>query len=51
MDLSVQAKLLRVLETGEFSRVGGNEVISSDFRLISATNKDLEIEIENNISL
>jgi two-component system nitrogen regulation response regulator NtrX len=48
MDLSVQAKLLRVLETGEFTRVGGNETIYSDFRLISATNKDLEIEIENN---
>lgn len=48
MDISVQAKLLRVLETGEFNRVGGNEIISSDFRLISATNKDLEIEIENN---
>jgi two-component system nitrogen regulation response regulator NtrX len=48
MDLSVQAKLLRVLESGEFSRVGGNEIIKSDFRLISATNKDLQTEIENN---
>ncbi|ADR19466.1 sigma-54-dependent transcriptional regulator [Calditerrivibrio nitroreducens] len=48
MDLSVQAKLLRVLESGEFSRVGGNEIIKSDFRLISATNRDLQTEIENN---
>ncbi len=48
MDLTVQAKLLRVLESGEFSRVGGNEIIKSDFRLISATNRDLQTEIENN---
>ncbi|MEF3254069.1 MAG: sigma-54 dependent transcriptional regulator [Deferribacterales bacterium] len=47
MDLSVQAKLLRVLESGEFSRIGGNEIIKSDFRLISATNKDLQTEMEN----
>lgn len=47
MDISVQAKLLRVLESGEFSRVGGNEIIRSDFRLISATNRDLQTEIEN----
>ena len=44
----MQAKLLRVLETGEFSRLGGNDVIKSDFRLISATNKDLQMEIESN---
>ena len=48
MGLMMQAKLLRVLETGEFSRLGGNDVIKSDFRLISATNKDLQIEIESN---
>jgi len=48
MDLNLQAKLLRVLENGEFTRVGGNEVISSDFRIISATNKNLEKEIERN---
>jgi two-component system nitrogen regulation response regulator NtrX len=47
MNLSAQAKLLRVLETGEFSRVGGNDIIRSEFRLISATNKDLEAEIES----
>jgi DNA-binding NtrC family response regulator len=38
----MQIELLRVVETKKFSRVGGNEVISSDFRLISATNESLE---------
>jgi len=37
----LQAKLLRVLETGRFTRVGGNRAISSDFRVIAATNTDL----------
>jgi two-component system nitrogen regulation response regulator NtrX len=46
MELSAQAKLLRVLETSEFTRVGGNELIRSDFRLICATNKNLEEEIK-----
>ncbi len=36
-----QVKLLRVLETWEFQRVGGNETLKSDFRFICATNKDL----------
>ncbi|MGA1845808.1 sigma-54-dependent transcriptional regulator [Deferribacter abyssi] len=45
MDLVMQAKLLRVLETFEFTRLGGNEIIRSDFRLISATNKNIEKEI------
>ena len=48
MGLMMQAKLLRVLETGEFSRLGDNDIIKSDFRLISATNKDLQLEIESN---
>ncbi len=48
MGLMMQAKLLRVLETGEFSRLGGNDIIKSDFRLISATNKDLQLEIASN---
>jgi two-component system nitrogen regulation response regulator NtrX len=46
MELSAQAKLLRVLESNSFSRVGGNETIESDFRIICATNKNLEEEIK-----
>lgn len=40
--LPFQAKLLRALESGEFTRVGGNNVIRSDVRLVCATCKDLE---------
>ncbi len=39
--LSMQAKLLRVLETGEFRRVGGKETLRADVRIVSATNRDL----------
>ncbi|HPQ43567.1 MAG TPA: sigma 54-interacting transcriptional regulator [Syntrophales bacterium] len=42
MPLEMQPKLLRVLEEKEFSRVGGNSVIRSDFRLITATNQNLQ---------
>ena len=40
--MKTQMDLLRVLETKQFTRVGGNEVIKVDFRVICATNKDLE---------
>ncbi|HET9792815.1 MAG TPA: sigma 54-interacting transcriptional regulator [Thermoanaerobaculia bacterium] len=39
---AVQAKLLRVLETRQFERVGGNRTISVDVRFVAATNRDLE---------
>ncbi|MEX1138334.1 MAG: sigma-54 dependent transcriptional regulator [Bacteroidota bacterium] len=47
MDLSLQAKLLRVLQTKQFERVGGNETITSDVRMVSATNRDLHEEVRN----
>lgn len=46
MPLELQAKLLRVLETNEFIRLGDTKTIKSDFRLIAATNKDLKTESE-----
>lgn len=46
MEMSSQAKLLRVLESNSFTRVGGNTPIKSDFRLLTATNKNLEEEIK-----
>ncbi len=42
MPLPAQAKLLRVLDDGKVSRVGGNEPVSVDVRIIAATNQDLE---------
>jgi two-component system response regulator HydG len=42
MPLNLQAKLLRVLENGEILRIGSNEPIKVDVRLISATNQDIE---------
>jgi two-component system, NtrC family, response regulator len=46
MSVELQAKLLRVLESNEFIRLGDTKVIRSDFRLIAATNKDLKTESE-----
>lgn len=45
ISLMVQPKLLRFVQTGEFRRVGGNKVLKSDVRIISATNKDLSQEV------
>jgi len=48
MSLSTQAKVLRVIETQEFQRVGGSKNIKVDVRIISATNKDLAEEVKKN---
>ncbi len=45
MSLQAQVKLLRVLQDGEFTRVGGKHVIKTDVRVIAATNSDLESAI------
>jgi Nif-specific regulatory protein len=42
ISLAFQAKLLRVLQSGEFERVGGTKTLKADVRLIAATNKNLE---------
>jgi PAS domain S-box-containing protein len=47
LSLSIQTKLLRVLETREFERVGGNKIIKIDARIIAATNKNLSEEISS----
>ena len=45
MALSLQTKLLRFLQEGEFYRVGGKESIKVDVRILSATNRDLDAEV------
>ncbi|HEX2750658.1 MAG TPA: sigma-54 dependent transcriptional regulator [Verrucomicrobiales bacterium] len=46
MPMHVQTKILRVLQEGEFSRVGGNETLRTDVRIIAATNRNLEREVD-----
>ncbi len=45
--IDMQVKLLRALQEGEFERVGGVETIAVDVRVIAATNRDLQLQIEN----
>ncbi len=47
MEPDVQAKLLRVLESKSFERLGGSKTIQSDVRIIAATNKDLEKMVQS----
>ena len=47
MNLALQAKLLRVLQTGEYERVGGKSLLKTDVRIIAATNKNLDEEVKN----
>ncbi len=46
MPLAAQVRLLRVLESGQFSRVGSNQTRTTDARIIAATNKDLGREVQ-----
>ena len=46
ISLSVQVKLLRVLETRQFERVGGSETLTVDVRVVAATNRDLRAMVE-----
>ncbi|HRI47753.1 MAG: sigma-54-dependent Fis family transcriptional regulator [Ignavibacteriaceae bacterium] len=46
LEMTLQAKLLRVIQEKEFERVGGNELIKTDVRIVSATNRDLKKAVE-----
>jgi two-component system response regulator AtoC len=45
LDIDLQAKLLRVLQSGQFERVGGEETLQVDVRILAATNRDLPARI------
>lgn len=47
LPLPMQVKLLRVIQEGTFKRVGGTEDVTVDVRIISATNKNLDVEVRN----
>lgn len=47
LSMEVQSKLLRVIEDGEFERLGSSKTINADVRIIAATNRNLEKEIQN----
>ena len=49
IDMKTQVDLLRAIETREFARLGGNETIKSDFRIICATNTDLEEQVKKGV--
>ncbi len=48
LPFDIQSKLLRVLQEGYLEKIGSKELVKSDFRVISATNKDIDSLLENN---
>lgn len=48
MEMSLQAKILRVIQQKEFERIGGNQTIKTDVRILSATNRNLQQMVEDN---
>ena len=46
---ALQAKLLRIIETGEFERIGGKQTLKTDARIISATNRNLENLVKKDV--
>ena len=46
ISVNLQSKLLRVIETRDFMKVGGERVLKTEARIIAATNKDLELQVE-----
>ena len=48
MALEAQVRLLRVLEEGEFNRIGSSQTVKVDVRVLAATNKNLEEAVKNN---
>jgi Nif-specific regulatory protein len=47
ISINIQTKLLRVIQEGEVKRVGETDIRNVDVRIVSATNKDLKLEVEN----
>ena len=47
LPLELQAKLLRVLQEGEFERLGGSKTVKVNVRVIAATNRNLKVEVKN----
>jgi DNA-binding NtrC family response regulator len=47
MPLSIQVKLLRVLQDGTFSRIGSNDTLKTDVRIVAATHKNLAVEVSS----
>ncbi len=45
LDISMQAKLLRIIQEKEFERLGSNKVVKADLRFVAASNKDLEKQV------